>query len=326
MTDWKDEEAHIKGRKVRPESLMMGYGYRPEDARGALKCPVFPTSTFVFQSAEEGKAFFELLLGERELGPEEEPGMIYSRFDNPDLAILEDRLRLWDEAEACVVFSAGMAAIATTVLALVDPGQAVLFSEPLYGGTDHLFKNVVTRLGYETVGFPAGEGPEAIEEALERSGLADRLAMVLVETPANPSNALVDIGHCAEVARKHSSPDRRVLVAVDNTFLGPIFQHPLEHGADMVIYSCTKYIGGHSDLIGGATLGPADQIGQVRAMRSVIGTMPDPYTAWMLLRSLETLKLRMTRQVDNAARSRLPSGAPEGGEDLLPGPHLGGAP
>ncbi len=276
---------------------MMSYGYQPEWSEGALKSPIFQTSTFVFETAEDGKAFFEVAYGLREKGPTEELGLIYSRLNNPDLEILEDRLTLWDEAEACAAFESGMAAIATTALTFLRPGDVLLHSEPLYGGTEYLFHHVLTEFGVQPVPFPAGQGPEAVEAAVE--GVGDRLKMIFVETPANPTNALVDIEGCAEVARRHGQA-HRVLVAVDNTFLGPLWQHPLKHGADLVLYSVTKYIGGHSDLIAGACLGSEELISGIRALRTFLGTLAGPWTGWLLLRSLETLKLRMTSQMKNA--------------------------
>ena len=289
-------------RPLRPESLMMGYGYDPVLSEGALKCPIFMTSTFVFRTAEEGKAFFELAYGLRKSDPGEEMGLIYSRLNNPDLEILEDRLTIWDEAEAAAVFESGMAAISTTLLAFLSPGDVVLHSEPIYGGTDYLLKHILPRFGIRTVGVPAHLGQAAIEERLRDRAIADRLALIYLETPANPSNALVDMAACAKIARRLARADRRVLVAVDNTFLGPLWQHPLQHGVDLVLYSATKYIGGHSDVIAGVCLGSKDLLVQVKAMRTMLGTMASPMTGWMLLRSLETLKLRMTSQMKNARR------------------------
>jgi methionine-gamma-lyase len=301
MTENHDSHKRAIGeRSLRPESLMMGYGYTPALSEGALKCPIFMTSTFVFRTAEEGKAFFELAYGLRKGRPGEEMGLIYSRLNNPDLEILEDRLTIWDGAEAAAVFESGMAAISTTLLAFLSPGDVVLHSEPIYGGTDYLLKHILPRFGIRTVGVPAHLGQAAIEEMLRDRALAERLAMIYLETPANPSNALVDMAACADLARRLSRRDRRVLVAVDNTFLGPLWQHPLQHGVDLVLYSATKYIGGHSDVIAGVCLGSKELLDQVKSMRTMLGTMASPMTGWMLLRSLETLKLRMTAQMKNA--------------------------
>lgn len=292
-------ERMIDGQPLHPESLMMGYGYDPRLSEGSLKCPIFLTSTFVFESAEAGKSFFELAYGLRERRPKEEPGLIYSRINNPDLEILEDRLALWEDAESALVFSSGMAAISVTLLTFLRPGDVIVHSEPIYGGTEFLVHNILPQFGIRRVGFLAGkEG--ALEAAIEEARSLGRIGMLYIETPANPTNALVDIAHCAEWARKLATDDHRPLVAVDNTFLGPLWQKPLKHGADLVLYSLTKYVGGHSDLIAGACLGADALISSIRGMRTILGTMADPWTGWLLMRSLETLKLRMTSQMKNA--------------------------
>ena len=294
-------QREIAGHELRPESLMMGYGYRPEWSEGSIKCPIFQTSTFVFESAEDGKAFFELAYGLREKGPGESLGLIYSRLNNPDLEVLEDRLTLWDGAEAAAVHTSGMAAIATAAFTFLRPGDVLIHSDPLYGGTEYLFCHVLPEFGVDVLGFPAGrEGPAELEKLVSDKKVADRLGMIFIETPANPTNGLVDIVHCAEVAKRCATDDRRAVLAVDNTFLGPLFQHPLKFGADLVVYSATKFIGGHSDLIAGAVLGSEEIVNRVLQTRTFLGTASGPYTGWLLLRSLETLKMRMTSQMKNA--------------------------
>ncbi len=301
MTHHDSHQRTIGGRKLRPESLMMSYGYKPELSEGSIKCPLFLTSTFVFASAEEGKAFFELAYGLRKSNPGEEIGLIYSRLNNPDLQILEERLTLWDGAEEAAVFASGMAAISTTLLHVARPGDVILFSEPVYGGTDYLLKHVLPQYGIRTIGVPAQPDASAFAALLDDREIGLRVALIYLETPANPTNALVDIEAIAALAATHSK-SRQILVAVDNTFLGPLFQHPLKHGADLVIYSATKYIGGHSDLIAGVCLGKREHITPLKATRTILGTMADPMTGWQLLRSLETLKMRMTAQMKNARR------------------------
>jgi len=295
MSKWKDE---IAGVPLHPESLMMSYGYKPEWSEGAAKTPIFQTSTFVFRNAEEGRAFFEMAQGKREPGPGEMQGLIYSRLNNPDLEIAEDRLALWDGAEDCALFNSGMAAIGTTLLAFLRPGDLLAASEPLYGGTHHLVNWLLPQLGVRIVRFGCAADEEKIEERIAAAG--GGLAFMLIETPANPTNDLIDISMCARLAARHSTAERPVPLAVDNTFLGPLFQHPLEHGADIVLYSATKYIGGHSDLIAGAALGSAALIEQIRAFRTLLGTQTDPWTGWLLMRSLETLQVRMLRQAGSA--------------------------
>jgi methionine-gamma-lyase len=296
----KYKEHSVGDHELRPESLMMGYGYDPSLSEGAAKCPIFQTSTFVFPNAEAGKAYFQLAYGLREAGPGEQWGLIYSRLNNPDLEILEDRLGLWDEADAGAVFASGMAAIATALFAFLRPGDAIVFSEPLYGGTEHFIHTVLPEFGVTPVGFPAGQPMETLADALRKQVGDRRVPVVYVETPANPTNAMVDIAELAAFARTLTAGGVRPVVMVDNTFLGPLWQHPLKHGADLVIYSATKFIGGHSDLVAGAVLGTAEAMTPVRGLRTFMGTMADAWTGWLLMRSLETLKMRMTAMMKNA--------------------------
>ncbi len=287
-------------RKMKPESLMMSYGYNPQLSEGAIKCPIFQTSTFVFKSAEEGKAFFEVAYGVRPQSEGEELGLIYSRINNPDLEILENRLTLWDEAEDCAVFESGMAAISTVLLEFLNPGDLLLISSPLYGGSDHFIKKVLPKFGIHVLDFEVGKSNEDIIALIKESGHGDKLAMIYIETPANPTNDLIDIGHCKEIAQHFSTNAKEVYLAVDNTYMGPLWQHPLKHGADLVLYSATKYIGGHSDVIAGACLGSNSLIKRVKGLRTFLGNMASPNTGWLLLRSLETLKVRMDMQAFNA--------------------------
>lgn len=287
-----------------PETLMMGYGFDPGLSEGAIKAPLFQTSTFVFRSAEDGKRFFEVAYGLREKDPEEALGLIYSRINNPNLEILEDRLAIWDDADKALVFSSGMAAISTTMMAISRPNDVIVYTAPAYGGTEYLFDRILPRMGMQTLSVADVDsqnalGPiltEAAQRAAERGG---RVAAVYVETPANPTNQLIDLAAAAEAIRALGQAEPPLLV-VDNTFLGPLWQKPLEHGADLVLYSLTKYVGGHSDLIAGACLGRAELMARVGEMRTICGTTTDPHTAWLLLRSLETLHIRMERSQQNA--------------------------
>lgn len=278
---------------------MMSYGYKPSLSEGAIKCPIFQTSTFVFKTAEEGKAFFEVAYGLRTKQRNEEPGLIYSRINNPDMEILEDRLTLWEGAEACAVFGSGMSAISTVLLEFLKPGDTLLYSNPIYGGTHHFIHHVLTAWGVKIVGFRAGENMEQIKARLDASG-SKSASLIYLETPANPTNDLVDIEMCVSLAKELSTVHKRCVVAVDNTYMGPLWQHPIKNGADLVLYSATKYIGGHSDVIAGAVLGTAELIGRVKVLRTFLGNMMGPHTSWLLMRSLETLKLRMDKQAQNA--------------------------
>lgn len=289
-------------KNLHPESLMMSYGYKPELSQGAIKTPIFQTSTFVFETAEEGKAFFEVAYGLREKEAQEEMGLIYSRLNNPDLEILENRLTLWDKAEDCAVFESGMAAISTVLLECLKPGDLLLYSSPVYGGTSYFIKNILTQYGINILNFRTNNTEEEIIQLIKDSGFEDELALIHIETPANPTNALIDIEMCRRIANNFSTPDKKALLAVDNTYMGPLWSHPIKHGADFVLYSATKYIGGHSDVIAGACLGSKELMTRIKGMRTFLGNMTSPWTGWLLMRSLETLKVRMEAQAQNAKK------------------------
>ncbi|HJN74364.1 MAG TPA: aminotransferase class I/II-fold pyridoxal phosphate-dependent enzyme [Myxococcota bacterium] len=289
------------GREFNPETLALGLGYEPELSQGALKPPVFLTSTFQFTDAASGARFFELAYGLDEARKGEVPGLIYSRLNNPNLQMFEERIAAWDRTELGAVFASGMAAISTTLMALTSSGDHIISTAPVYGGTHFLLENVLPRFGIKASQVLGGTGAaQRLEQEAERVG-PERVRMLFVETPANPSNALTDIAEVAELAQRLSArTGRRVLVAVDNTFLGPVFQRPAQCGADIVLYSATKFIGGHSDLVAGVATGPRDLMAEVMVLRTILGTMATPFTGWMLLRSLETVSIRMRRQAKNA--------------------------
>ncbi|MDP8994787.1 MAG: cystathionine gamma-synthase family protein [Pseudomonadota bacterium] len=294
----KPDVLEVGGRRLKPSTLMMGHGYDPALSEGALKPPIFLTSTFVFESAAAGKRHFEGVTGKRPGGAE---GLIYSRFNGPDQEILEDRLGVWEDAEDALSFSSGMSAIATLLLTFVQPGDVIVHSGPLYAATETLIGRVLGRFGVAWLDFPAGATREEIEAVMGRAKEMGRVPLVYLESPANPTNALVDVQAVA-AARAAVFDDERPPIAIDNTFLGPLWHHPLDHGADLSIYSLTKYAGGHSDLVAGGVVGAKALIDPIRMLRNTIGTITDPNTAWMLLRSLETLELRMTRAGENAAK------------------------
>ena len=261
---------------------------------------MFLTSTFVFQTAEQGRDFFDYLAG-RCAPPVEGPWPYLFSLQSSDLEIVEDRLAIYEKAESGLVF-VGMAAIATLMLAYVRPGETVLHSRPLYGGTEVLIDRTLAPFGVNGVGFTDGLDEKSIRAAAERALAQGRVAMIFIETPSNPMNSLVDIALVRRISEEIASrQDVRPIVCCDNTLLGPVFQSPLRHGADLSLYSLTKYVGGHSDLIGGAILGSASDLKPIRVMRSAIGTQLDPHSCWMLTRSLETLSLRMERAASNAA-------------------------
>ena len=277
---------------------MMGHGYDPVLSEGSLKPPIFATSTFVFPNAAAGKRHFEGVTGKRPGGAE---GLVYSRFNGPNQEILEDRLGVWEEAEDALAFSSGMSAIATLFLAMVKPGDTIVHSGPLYAATETLIARILGKFGVHWVDFPAGATREEIDAVLQKAS-SGNVALIYLESPANPTNVLVDVEAVAASRDAIFTGDTKPPIAIDNTFLGPLWAQPLKQGADLVVYSLTKYAGGHSDLVAGGVLGSKAHINTIRMMRNTIGTICDPNTAWMLLRSLETLELRMSRAGENAAK------------------------
>jgi methionine-gamma-lyase len=296
----KANVTQIGDHVLHPSTLMMGYGFDPALSEGSLKPPVFLTSTFVFENAAAGKRFFEGVTGKRPGGAE---GLVYSRFNGPNQEILEDRLSIWEGSEDALAFSSGMSAIATVLLTFVKPGDVIVHSAPLYAATETFIGKILGKFGITWVDFPAGATPEEIDAIVAKAKEMGRVALVYLESPANPTNVLVDVEAVRKVrdARFEPGEDRPPIV-IDNTFLGPLWHKPLVHGAEIIIYSLTKYAGGHSDLVAGGAMGSNAHINAIRMMRNTIGTILDPNSAWMLLRSLETLELRMSRAGENAER------------------------
>jgi methionine-gamma-lyase len=300
----KADVTEIGGHALSPSTLMMGYGYDPMLSEGSLKPPIFLTSTFAFESAAAGKRHFEGITGKRPGGAD---GLVYSRFNGPNQEILEARLGVWDKAEEALVFSSGMSAIATLLLAHVSMKDVIVHSGPLYAATETLIARILSRFGATYVDFPAEASREEMDTILARAkdmaaAQGGKVAMVYLESPANPTNALVDVQAMRAAVDAAFAADARPPIAIDNTFLGPLWSAPLQHGADIVLYSLTKYAGGHSDLVAGGVLGAKHWLAPIRMMRNTIGTICDPNTAWMLLRSLETVELRMSRAGENAEK------------------------
>ena len=289
----------IGGRRLKPATLMMGHGFDPALSEGSLKPPIFLTSTFVFPNAAAGKRHFEGVTGKRPGGAD---GLVYSRFNGPNQEILEDRLAVWEDAEDALAFSSGMSAIATLLLAFVKPGDTIVHSGPLYAATETLIGRILGKFGIKWLDFPAGATRAQIDAVMEQAKASGDVALVYLESPANPTNALVDVEAVRASRDAIFTGDDRPPIAIDNTFLGPIWAQPLRQGAELIVYSLTKYAGGHSDLVAGGVVGGKAHITTIRMMRNTIGTICDPNTAWMLLRSLETLELRMTRAGENAAK------------------------
>ncbi|MDA0981008.1 MAG: PLP-dependent transferase [Bacteroidetes bacterium] len=280
--------------KTHLETKALFAGYNPADNHGAVKPPIHPASTFVFPSAAVGAAHMETTYGVEGAETPPEGGFIYSRLGNPTLSVAETRLAAWDESDAAAFFASGMAAISTMLFALTGPDKPLWYVGPLYGGTQHIVDDILPSMG---VSVKRLESLNDLASFTEADGLP---GMIYVETPANPTLQIHSIKTAADWAKNNSSEDHRIIVAVDNTFLGPIIQRPLELGADLNVYSATKYIGGHSDLIAGAVSGEAMAMAKVFEYRTFFGGMADPHTCWMLSRSMETLQVRVERQVRSA--------------------------
>lgn len=302
---YKEVDRELK-QKNRPESIVSTYGYDPALSEGALVPPVFLSSTFVLPSAEEGERSFQAAYHLVKRWKGISPSLIYSRLNNPNLEILEDRLTLFENgAQECAVFSSGMAAISTSILSLLGTGESVLYSTPVYGGSDFLFTQILPHLGIRATPFCAGESRSGMLKLLRGEGRSGhRPRMIFLETPANPTCRLTDIIGAKEAIDTFSrGTSEKVYLAVDNTFLGPMWQHPSELGADLTVYSATKFIGGHSDVVAGAVMGSKSAIeDHVKVYRTILGGILSPFDGYLLVRSLDTLGMRMTAQMDSAGK------------------------
>ena len=240
---------------------------------------MYLTSSFVFDNAAQAAARFS----------GEEPGNVYARFTNPTVTALQSRLAALEGGEACVATASGMAAILSMVMALLKTGDHVVASQGLFGSTQQLFGNVFSRFGIETTFVPAAD--IAAYDAAARANTK----LFFVETPSNPLTELVDIAAVAEVAHRHGA-----LLAVDNCFCTPALQKPLALGADLVIHSATKYLDGQGRVLGGAVVGGAALVDEVFRFLRTAGPCLSPFNAWVILKGLETLRIRMDAQSANA--------------------------
>jgi methionine-gamma-lyase len=287
--------------KLHPDTIAVGYGYDPADGHGAAKPPLYLTSTFVYPSAENAKDTHRIFFEGARPGEVVDPAYIYMRLGHPNLDMVEKRLAALDGAEASAGFCSGMAAISTLFMAYLKPGDAVLHSLPLYGGADGLLNRVMAGFGVKGFHFTDGLDAAAMREAAERAMAAGPVRMIWLESPANPTATVIDIALAVQIAGEIAERQGfKPLVAVDNTFLGPLLQSPLACGADLCMTSLTKYCGGHSDLLAGGVSGTLELVAPLRALRTSLGTTMDPQTAWLLLRSLETLSVRTARVCESA--------------------------
>ena len=282
---------------MHPQTTSVSEGFDPTLSVMAVRPPIYPVSTYCFPNAAAAAHYFEVLLGKTDAKPGESIGLVYARLNHPNAEMFEDSLRSVERgAHAAAVFTSGMSAITTTLFALARPGQVILYQRPVYGGTDHVFNGLLPGWNVRAIAVEHGHWEEALAQH------AKDLALVYLETPANPTLEMIDLG-AVRALLDRAVTDRAVPMIVDNTFLGPVFQSPLEHGADIVVYSATKFLGGHSDLVAGAiTARDPALVNQVKGIRAFFGTICEPFTAWMLQRSMATLWLRMTKQSKNASK------------------------
>lgn len=287
------------GNNVKPQTSIFSKGYDPQRSEGAAIPPVFRTSTFLFKAAQEGKRAFEIAYGLSPAKVGESPALIYTRVNNPNSEILEEKAKVWDGAEDAALFSSGMGAISTSCLAFLKPGDSLLFSDPVYGGTEYLFNNLLPQFNIRTKQFSTSASLEEVEELVKND---PSIKVIYLESPANPTMMLCDIPGVSAIAKKYSTTNRRILVMVDNTFMGPIFCSPIKLGADIVLYSATKFFGGHSDLVAGLSMGSGEDMALIKAYRTILGSNSDPDTAWLIHRSLGTLQIRMENQQKNAKK------------------------
>ena len=299
----KYKNKKIGDHELKPETMMMSYGYDPELSEGSVKPPIFLTSTFAYQTPEEGEEFFQVMAGKRP-GPEGSVGgLIYSRFNHPNLEIIEDRLSLFEGSERSVVCSSGMGAISSILLAYLRPGDVIVQSAPLYGGTELLIRKFLPDFNIQTGELNDGLNEQSMLDSLRSASKKGRIAMVFIESPANPTNSLVDINALNRVLDViKSETGHRPISVCDNTLMGPIFQQVVPQGIDIAMYSLTKYVGGHSDLVAGAVCGSIEMLRPVRATRGMLGLTLDPHSSWMISRSLETLNIRMQRSADSGSK------------------------
>lgn len=256
---------------------------KPDPAFGAHTTPIFQTSTFIFENAEQGAARFA----------GEEPGYVYARIppNTPTHAVLAEKFAALEGGEAGQTFASGMAAITAVVLTALKQGDHLISTDVIYGCTYSLFSEVLPGLGID-VSFVDTSKIENIKRAFK-----PETKIVFIETPANPTMTVCDITEISRLAREHG-----VICVVDNTFATPYFQRPLELGADVSLSSCTKYIGGHADLLGGIVAGNKDFMKRLATIVGYTGGIMGPHEAWLCIRGLKTLHIRMERHAENAMK------------------------
>jgi cystathionine gamma-synthase len=287
------------GTSPRPGTLAVWAGEEQEFFERSTQVPVTHSVAYGYHDLDE---WYEVALGKRE-------GHIYGRNTNPTVRPFEDKIRALEGSEDATSFSTGMAAISNTLFTLLSPGDRVVSIKDTYGGTSKVFLEFLPRFGVDVV-LCDTEDHAAIEAAVARG-----CKVLYLETPTNPTLKIVDLARLAKAARAAGA-----LVVVDNTFATPINQRPLELGADLVVYSATKFLGGHSDAMGGAVCGPRELVRRIFHFREINGASLHPMAAYLLLRGMKTLELRIARHNENAQRvAEFLAGRPEVERVFYPG-------
>src|SRR4030042_4668972 len=263
------------------ESKIVHGGQHPDRETGALSPPIYQTSTFVFKDADHGARLFK----------KEEKGYIYTRLSNPTNDLLAKKVANLESADAGVVFASGMAAIFNAIASLAKSGDHIISDDTIYGGTNALFKSVLPRMGIEVTMIDTTKHENIV------NSIRPNTKMIFIETPANPTLKIIDIQAVSSIAHEQKIP-----VCVDNTFATPYLQRPLEMGADIVLHSATKYFGGHGDIIGGIVVGSHAFIDKLWEIAKEIGASISPFNAWLILRGIKTLAVRMDRHCDSALK------------------------
>ena len=284
------------------ETAMLSHGYHASEYQGSMKQPIFQTSTYEFENAQQGRDFFAWATGAEEMPEGEKLGGIYTRLGTPNTQLLEARLAVLDGTEQAVVFGSGMAAITSTLFELCAPGEVLLYTTPVYGGTDMFIHHYLQQYKVNTHLVLRGQTAEEVMTEVGAKYPGAKVCAMYTETPSNPTMDLFSIKEARSIADAFSTVDFSVPLIVDNTYMGPLFCKAHELGADIVVYSATKYLAGHSDVIAGAATGSAEWMGRIRMARTFMGGILGPMDSWLILRSLETLHLRLKAQAENAEK------------------------
>ena len=283
----------------KPSTEMLGYGYHAAHYHGSMKQPIYQTSTYEFPNAQAGKNYFAWATGKEEMPEGASMGNIYSRLGSPNTQLLEQRLALLDQCDEAVVFASGMAAISAALLEVAKPGTVLIHTDPVYGGTHSFIHHYLAQYNVHAYAVDRSLSAQEIIGDVRSKFPNTAVCGFLTETPANPTMDLYSIKKARAIVDAFTTEDLPVPLMVDNTYMGPLMSAQHANGADIVLYSATKNLGGHSDVIAGAATGNSYWMGRLRMARTFIGGILGPMDSWLLLRSLETFELRTKAQQAN---------------------------